>query len=98
MPLNNAPPSASTSIADTGSTNTFVTVDFLITNHRIAHNPFSIKVPSGHTMTTTHEADIIRDALRPAVRKAHIVPGLAHKCSLLSIGTLCDANYTVTFH
>jgi hypothetical protein len=49
-------------------------------------------------MTTTHEADIICDALRSAARKAHIVPGLDHDCSLLSIGTLFDADYTVTFH
>jgi hypothetical protein len=48
-------------------------------------------------MTTTHEADLVCDALRPAARRAHIVPGLDHDCSLLSIGTLCDAGYTVTF-
>jgi hypothetical protein len=77
----------------------FVTVAFPVTNRRIARNAFSIKVPSGHIMTTTHEADIICDALRPAARKAHIVPGLDHDCSLLlSIGTLCDADYNVTFH
>jgi hypothetical protein len=35
--------------------------------------------------------------LRPAARRAHIVPGL-HECSLLSISTLCcDANYEVRF-
>jgi hypothetical protein len=35
--------------------------------------------------------------LQPAARQAHIVPGL-HDCSLLSIGTLCDANYEVRFN
>jgi hypothetical protein len=35
--------------------------------------------------------------LRPAARQAYIVPGL-HNCSLLSIGTLCDANYEVRFN
>jgi hypothetical protein len=35
--------------------------------------------------------------LQPAARQAHIAPGL-HDCSLLSIGTLCDANYKVRFN
>jgi uncharacterized membrane protein len=34
--------------------------------------------------------------LRPAACKAHIVPALKD-CSLLSMGTLCDAGYTVEF-
>jgi hypothetical protein len=85
-------------IADTGATNTFVTIDFPVTNRRLARNPFSIKVPSGHTMTTTHEADLVCDILRPEARRAHIVPGLNQDCSLLSIGTLCDAGYAVTFN
>jgi hypothetical protein len=48
-------------------------------------------------MTTTHEADLICSALRPDACRAHIVPGLDPGCSLLSIGTLCDAGYVVTF-
>jgi hypothetical protein len=49
-------------------------------------------------MTTTHDADIIYDVLCPAARHAHVVPGLFRDSSLLSIGTLCDTDYTVTFN
>jgi hypothetical protein len=34
--------------------------------------------------------------LRPAARKAHIVPALDN-CSLLSLGQLCDAGYNILF-
>jgi hypothetical protein len=47
-------------------------------------------------MTSTHEAELDLPNLRLAARRAHIVPALQH-CSLLSIGSLCDAGYTVEF-
>jgi hypothetical protein len=47
-------------------------------------------------MTSTHEAELDLPTLRLAARRAHIVPALQH-CSLLSIGSLCDVGYKVTF-
>jgi hypothetical protein len=45
-------------------------------------------------MQSTHVGKLDLLMLRPAARKAHIVPAL-HNCSLLSMGTDCDAGYTI---
>jgi hypothetical protein len=48
-------------------------------------------------MTSTHEGELDLPTLRFEARRAHIVPALQH-CSLLSVGSLCDAGYTVEFN
>jgi hypothetical protein len=46
-------------------------------------------------MQSTHVGQLDLPMLRPAARQAHVVPAL-HNCSLLSMGTVCDAGYTIS--
>jgi hypothetical protein len=62
-----------------------------VVNKRISTNPIRIQIPNRSIIESTHKADLDVPMLRPAARWAHIVPEL-HNCSLLSIGTFCDAN------
>ena len=84
-------------IADTGSTGTYVSVRCRVLNKRPTSNPISISNPNGQIMTSTHEGELDLPTLRFEARRAHIVPALQH-CSLLSVGSLCDAGYTVEFN
>jgi hypothetical protein len=84
-------------VADTGSTGTYVSVRCCVLNKRPTLNPISISNPNGQIMTSTHEAKLDLPTLRFEARCAHIVPALQH-CSLLSVGSLCDASYTVEFN
>jgi hypothetical protein len=65
-----------------------------VLNKRLTQNPIKIKIPNGATIKSTHVAEIDLPMLRPAARKAHIVPALDN-CSLLSLGQLCDAGYII---
>jgi hypothetical protein len=83
-------------VADTGATDNYVSISCPVLNKRPTAHPIRISNPNGQVMTSTHEADLDLPTLRLAARRAHIVPDL-HHCSLLSMGVLCDAGYTVEF-
>jgi hypothetical protein len=83
-------------IADTGATANYVSIRCPVINKRPTKNPIRISNPNGQVMTSTHEAELDIPVLRLDARRAHIVPDL-HHCSLVSMGVLCDAGYTVTF-
>jgi hypothetical protein len=84
----NCPPP--TLIADSGATSTYISLDCPVLNKQIAN----IQNPNGQRMQSTHVGELNLPMLRPTARKAHIVPTL-HNCSLLSMGTVCDAGYTI---
>jgi hypothetical protein len=67
-----------------------------VLNKRLTDDPIDIQNPNGEMMQSTHigELDL---PLRPAALRAHIVPALKY-CSLLSMGAICDAGYTVDFN
>jgi hypothetical protein len=83
-------------VADTGSTSTYISINCPVINKRPTMNHIGISNPNGQIMTSTHEAKLDLPPLRLAARRAHIVPALQH-CSLLSVGSLCDAGYKVNF-
>jgi hypothetical protein len=83
-------------IADSGSTGNYVSSNFPVLNVIPTNKPIHITIPDGSTLTSTHEGILDFPLLSPAARHVHIFPAL-HHCSLLSIGQLCDAGYTVTF-
>jgi hypothetical protein len=83
-------------VADTGATSTYISTNCPVSNPQIADEAIAIQNPDGAIMMSTHVGEIDLPMLRPAARRAHIVPDL-HDCSLLSIGTLCDAGYIVEF-
>jgi hypothetical protein len=82
-------------MADTGATDTYLTVDHPVHNIRPTTQPITVYSASGDAMLSTHEVDLNLPQLRPEARGAHILPGL--KCSLLSIGNICDSDYKVLF-
>ena len=90
------PPANYTSIADSGATAHFVTVNAPVTNKKIAVVPLAIYNPNGAIMYSTHTAEIDVPHLPRSARLCHIVPGLS-TFSLISIGQLCDADCEVLF-
>jgi hypothetical protein len=91
-PNDTGPP---TIIADSGATDNYLSTSCPVKNKRITDEPIQIQNPNGEMMTSTHIGDLDLP-LRPAACRAHIVPALKD-CSLLSIGAVCDAGYTVDF-
>jgi hypothetical protein len=83
-------------VADTGATSTYISTNCPISNPQLAEEAIAIQNPNSAIMMSTHVGEIDLPMLRPAARRAHIVPDL-HDCSLLSIGTLCDEGYIVEF-
>jgi hypothetical protein len=89
-----SPPTIYTSIADSGATAHFLTVNALVTNKKIAVVLLAIYNPNGAVMYSTHTAEINVPHLPRSTRVCHIVPGL-RSYSLISIGQLCDAGCAV---
>ncbi len=52
---------------------------------------------NGSTITATHTAELSFDALTNKASNAHVLPELQHN-SLVSVGKLADADYTMVFH
>ncbi|GAX19836.1 hypothetical protein FisN_11Lu298 [Fistulifera solaris] len=78
------------------STGNYVSSNFPVLNIVPTTKPLHITIPDGSTLTSTHEGVLDFPGLAPAAWHVHIFPEL-HQCSLLSIGQLCDAGYTVRF-
>jgi hypothetical protein len=55
-----------------------------------------VRLPNGATMDSSHTAELDIPELNAAASKAHVSPGMANH-SLLSVATLCDEGYVVTF-
>jgi hypothetical protein len=71
--------------ADSACTETCVSLSCPVLNKRLTTDPIKIKNPNGATIESPHIAEVDLPILRPAARKAHIVPALDN-CSLLSLG------------
>ena len=91
-PTETGPP---TIIADSGASATYLSTDCPVNNERITDDPITITNPNGESMPSDRIGDLDLP-LRPAALKAYIVPALKN-CSLLSMGAVCDAGYTIEF-
>jgi hypothetical protein len=85
-----------TAIEDSGCTGHFLLVTAPCLNKVISRNPWTVRLPNGTTMESSHTSDLDIPELNAAASKAHIFLGMAHH-SLLSVGQLCDEGYIVTF-
>jgi hypothetical protein len=90
------PQTTYTSIADSGATAHFVTVNVLVINKQIDVVPLAIYNPNDAIIYSTHTAEINVPSLPRSTRVCHIVLGL-RSYSLISIGQLCDAGCEVLF-
>ena len=84
------------SIADSGASSHFVTINAPIVNKTIAKQPLAITTAGGAVIYSSHTGDLDLPYLPPAACRCHVVPSLGN-FSLLSIGQLCDANCEVIF-
>ena len=84
------------SIADSGATLHFVTVNASVINKKAAQQPLAITTANGEIMYSTHTAELDIPYLPTSACQCHVVPKLG-KFSLVSIGQLCDAECDVLF-
>jgi membrane protease subunit (stomatin/prohibitin family) len=71
------PPATYTSIADSGTTAHFVTVNTLVINKKIAMVLLAIYNPNGTIMYSMHTTEIDVPHLPQCACHCHIVPGLS---------------------
>ena len=76
------------SVADTGTTGHYLTLDLPCNNKQQAVLPFPIQMPNGRIIASTHTALLSHPDLPIQARKSHLFPGLNK--ALLSIGTFCN--------
>ncbi len=81
-PTNNGT-ETSTALSDSGATSHFIAEGGHVINKQVDHNPITITLPDGATLTSSHTCNVDIPWLRHSATKAHIVPGLSH-ASLLS--------------
>ena len=84
------------SVADTGTTGHYLTLDLPCNNKQQYVRPLPIQMPNGEIITSTHTALLSRQYLTIQACKGHIFPGLNR--ALLSIGKLCDHGCEATFN
>jgi hypothetical protein len=84
------------SIADSGATSHFVTIDAPIINRKVTNNPLAITTANGELMYSMHTAELNIPYLPFAARLCHVVPKLG-QYSLERIGQLCDEDCDVLF-
>jgi len=59
------------------------------------YKPITVTLPNGASLTSTERCQLPIPNMEDKATTGHVIPGL-HK-SLLSIGKMCDANYTTVF-
>jgi hypothetical protein len=90
------PPAISMSIADSGATLHFVTIDAPTINCKVTNNLLAITTAIDELMYSTHMAGLNIPYLPSAARHCHVMPKLG-QFSLVSIGQLCNADREVLF-
>jgi hypothetical protein len=83
-------------IADTGSTGHFLSLNTPCSNVVPTTQGLSVRMPNGTHITSSHTCDLYLPGLPPAALQAHIFPDLTSG-PLLSIGQLCDHGCQATF-
>jgi hypothetical protein len=83
-------------IADTGATLIFVQDGVQVPNLQIALHPFTVNLPDGRQVRSTHTCNVVVPGL-PKPLRGHIIPDLA-MASLFCIRPLCNAGCIVVFH
>ena len=83
-------------VAETGTTEHYLTLDLPCDNKQQAVHPLLIQIPNGEIITSTHTALLSHQDLPIQARKSHLFPGLNK--SLLSIETLCNHGCEATFN
>jgi hypothetical protein len=61
-----------------------------------SQNPLTVRLPNGANMESTHTAALNIPELNKSASIAHVLPRMENH-SLLSVGKLCNKEYTVTF-
>ena len=91
------PPTTTISIADTGSTGHFFTINNpALGNVQRAKNPITVELPNGDSIISTHTGTLPIQGPPPKATLTHTFPELG-PTSLLSIGVLCDEGCVATF-
>jgi hypothetical protein len=85
-----------TDIVDSGYTGHFLLVNAPCLNKFKSKNTWTVRLPNGATMESTHTASLDIPELNKAASMEHIFPGMANH-SLLSVGKLCNKGHSVTF-
>jgi hypothetical protein len=85
-----------TEIVDSGCTGHFMLVNAPCLNKVKSQNPFTVRLPNGATMESSHTAELNIPELNAAASISHVFPGMANH-SLISVGQLCNEGYIVTF-
>jgi hypothetical protein len=85
-----------TAIVDSGCTGHFMLVNTPCLNKVKSQNPLTVRLPNGATMESSHTDALEIPELNKATSIANFFPVMANH-SLLSVGKLCNEEYTVTF-
>jgi hypothetical protein len=85
-----------TAILDSGCTGHFLLVNSPCLNKFKSQNSFTVRLPNGATMESTHTASLDIPELNTSASMAHIFLGMANN-SLRLVGQLCNECYSVTF-
>jgi hypothetical protein len=67
-----------------------------VASKKVAKTPIQVTLPDGAPVKSSHTCDLILPQLPETAKKAHVIPGLSTS-SLLSVGQLVDADFSVTF-
>jgi hypothetical protein len=79
-----------------GYTGHFLLVNAPCLNKVKSQTPFTVRLPNGATMESSHTAALNIPELSAAASIAHVIPGMT-KHSLISVGQLCNEGYIVNF-
>ena len=83
-------------VAETGTTEHYLTLDLPCSNKQKAVHPLPIQIPNGEIIKSMHTALLSHSDMPLQARKAHLFPGLTK--GLLYIGTFFDHGCEATFN